>query len=281
VTATLVSEFTKLRTQRGTLIALLAMAVLMIGMTAFGASQTRTDARFAGTDDIVQIGLFGIVFAQIAAVVAAGSLMTSEFATGMIRTSFLATQDRSRLLAAKAIVLSAVVFPIALVSSGVAFVIAQSLLHDRGYVPPAYPFISITDGPAARAVLGTALLLTILALIALGIATVIRHSGATIATGIGLLFVPLLMFGLLPENIKVRIEQFTPIAGLAIQSTNGRMLAAFGGSDHTRVSIDRNGVEHIVRAPMPIGHWQGLGVAFAWSVAALTIGALALRRRDA
>jgi ABC-type transport system involved in multi-copper enzyme maturation permease subunit len=281
VTATIISEFTKLRTQRGTLIALLAMALLMVAMTAFGASQTKTEATFVGTDDVVQIGLFGIVFAQIAAVVAAGSLMTSEFATGMIRTTFLATQDRSRLLAAKAIVLSLVVFPIALVTSGTAFLVAQWLLHDRGYVPPAYPFVSISDPPAARAVAGSALLLTILALIALGIGTVIRHSGATIATGIGLLFVPLLMFGLLPENLKVRIEQFTPIAGLAIQSTNGRMLAVFGGSDRARVSIDRNGVEHIVRPPMPIGHWQGLGVAFAWAVAALMIGALALRARDA
>ena len=103
--------------------------------------------------------------------------MTSEFSTGMIRTTFLATQSRTRLLAAKAIVLSLVVFPIALVSSGTAFIVAERLLRTRGYVPPAYPFVSITDPPAARAVVGTALLLTILALIALGIGTVIRHSG--------------------------------------------------------------------------------------------------------
>jgi ABC-type transport system involved in multi-copper enzyme maturation permease subunit len=156
--------------------------------------------RRSGTDDVVQIGLFGIVFAQIAAVAAAGSLMTSEFTSGMIRTTFLATQNRSRVLAAKAIVLSLVVF----VSSASAFLIAQQLLRDRGYEPPAYPLVSITDPPAARAAAGSALLLTILALIALGIATVIRHSGTTIATAIGLLFVPLLMFGLLPENVNTR-----------------------------------------------------------------------------
>jgi len=57
------------------------------------------------------------------------------------------------------------------------------------------------------------------------------------------------------------------------------MLAVFGGSDS--VTIDRNGFEHIDRPPMPIGHWQGLGVAFAWAAAALTIGALAIRTRDA
>jgi len=126
---------------------LLAMAALMIAMTAIGASKASTDATLTGTDDVVQIGLFGIVFAQIAAVVAAGSLMTSEFTSGMIRTTFLATQNRSRVLAAKAIVLSLVVFPIALVSPAAAFLIAQQVLRDRGYEPPAYPFVSITDHP--------------------------------------------------------------------------------------------------------------------------------------
>ena len=264
MTRTLQSEWTKLRTQRGTLVALLVMCALMVGMTALFAAETETDAVLGGDDDVVQMGLAGIVFAQLAVVVAGASLVTSEFATGMIRTTLTATQGRLRVLLSKALVLSAVVFPLSLAASAVAFVSTQALLHDRGYVAPAYPPVELTDPKAVRAVVGTALLFTAYGLIALGIGTLLRHSGATIAAGAGLLFLPFLFLGAFPEHIARRIEQFTPLAGMAIQSTTDRMLAPFDG-----------------RGGMPIGPWQGLGVAFAWALGALALGLLALRYRDA
>ena len=219
---------------------------------------------FGGDDDVVQMGLAGIVFAQIAVVVAGASLITSEFATGMIRTTLTATQSRLRVLLSKALVLSAVVFPLALAASALAFVSTQAILQDRGYVAPAYPPVELTDPEAVRAVVGTALLFTAYALIALGVGTVLRHSGATIALGAGLLFLPFLFLGAFPEHIARRIAQSTPLAGMAIQSTTDRMLAPFDG-----------------RLGMPIGPWQGLGVAFAWALGALAFGWLALRQRDA
>lgn len=264
MTATLLSEWTKLRTQRGTLVALLAMVVLMVGMTAFFASQTQTDAVVGGDDDVVQMGLAGIVFAQMAAVVAGASLITSEYATGMIATTLTATQSRLRVLGAKALVLCAVTFPPALIASALAFVAAQALLHDRGYVAPAYPPVAITDPEAARAVIGTALLLTAFSLIAFALGAILRHSGITIALGIGVFFVPILMLGLFPEDIRMRLEQLTPLAGMAVQSTTDRMLAPFDG-----------------RGGMPIGPWEGLGVALAWAVGLFALAYLVVRGRDA
>jgi hypothetical protein len=190
--------------------------------------------------------------------------MTSEYSTGLIRTTLTATQGRFRLLAAKAAVVAAVSFPLALGASAAAYVIGQSLLHERGYVAPAYPAVSIVDAEAARAVVGTALLLTAYCLIALGIATALRHSGVSIAAGIGLVFLPLLMLGVFPEHIRERIVQATPLAGMAVQSTTGRMLSAFG---------DVEG--------MPIGPLQGLGIAYAWALGSLVVGYVLLRRRDA
>jgi hypothetical protein len=263
VIRTLHSEWTKLRTQRGTIVALITTGVLMAGFSAFFASEQETEAVIGGDDDLVQMGLMGIAFAEIAVVVAGASLITSEFGSGMIRTTLTATQGRLRVLLAKAIVLSVVVFPVALAASAVGFVGAQSLLRDNGYAPPAYPEVSITDPSAARAVAGTALLLTAYALIALGIGTILRHSGATIATGVGLLFLPLLFLGAFPESFARRIEQFTPLAGMAIQSTTDRMLSAFDG-----------------RSGMPIGAWEGLGVAFAWALGALAVGFVSLRYHD-
>jgi ABC-2 type transport system permease protein len=263
MTRALHSEWTKLRTQRGTLVGLATMCVLMVGFSALFASDQETDAVFAGDDDVVQMGLMGIAFAQIAVVVVGASLVTSEFATGMIRTTLTATQGRLRVLVAKTLVLSVVVFPLALAASAVGFVSAQVLLRRNGYAAPAYPEVSLTDSGAARAVVGTALLLTAYALIALGIGTILQHSGATIATGAGLLFLPLLLLGVFPASVARRIEQFTPLAGMAVQSTTDRMLSAFDG-----------------RSGMPIGPWQGLGVAFAWALGALALGFVALRYRD-
>jgi hypothetical protein len=59
-------------------------------------------------------------------------------------------------------------------------------------------------------------------------------------------------------------EQSTPLAGMAIQSTTDRMLSAFDGG----------------HGGMPIGPWQGLGVAFAWALGALALRFLLLRYRD-
>jgi ABC-2 type transport system permease protein len=264
VTRTLRAEWTKLRTQRGTLIALFAMCVLMVAMTALAASEQETNAVFAGDDDVVQIGLSGVVFAELAAIVVGASLITPEYTTGMIRTTLTATQSRLRVLFAKAAVLALVTFPLALAASAGAFLIAQDLLRDGGYVAPAYPPVEITDPGAARAVVGTALLLTAYALIALGIGTLLRHSGAAIAASVAVVFLPLLALGAFPEHVQQRIEQLSPLAGLAIQSTTGRMLAMFDGGEG-----------------MPIQPWEGLGVAFAWALGLLVAGYVALRARDA
>jgi hypothetical protein len=59
--------------------------------------------------------------------------------------------------------------------------------------------------------------------------------------------------------------QVTPLAGMAVQSTTGRMLGMYAGDDWG----------------MPIGPWQGLGVAYAWAVGSLAVGYAFLSRRDA
>jgi ABC-2 type transport system permease protein len=264
MTRTVRSEWTKLRTQRGTLIALAAMFLLMVGMSALAASETETNAVFGGDDDVVQIALSGVVFAELAAVVVGASLITAEYATGMIRTTLTATQGRLRVLAAKAVVLGLVAFLVALAASAASFLIGQELLHDRGFVPPAYPPVELTDPEAARAVAGTALLLTAYALTALGIGTALRHTGAAIGAGVAVVFLPILMLGVFPEHVQERLQQLSPLAGMAIQSTTDRMMAQFGGP-----------------GGMPIEPWAGLGVAFAWALGLLAAGYVVLRARDA
>ena len=91
--------------------------------------------------------------------------------------------------------------------------------------------------------------------------TILRHSGATIATVAGLLFLPFLFLGAFPERIAIRIAQLRRRDGDPV--VDRPMLAPFDG-----------------RLGMPIGPWQGLGVAFAWALGALAIGYALLRARD-
>lgn len=74
--------------------------------------------------------------------------------------------------------MSAVAFAVGLAASVLSFVIARPLLHEGGFVPPAYPVVSLTDAFVIRAVLGTALFLALLALFALGVAAIVRHTAA-------------------------------------------------------------------------------------------------------
>ena len=102
------------------------------------------------------------------------------------------------------------------------------------------------------------LYLALIALLSLGIATLIRESATSIGVVLALLYLSPIIAGVVHDpHWHHRIERYSPMnAGLAIQAT--RDLAG-----------------------MPIGPWEGLGVLGAWAAGALLAGGLALRVRDA
>ena len=120
-----------------------------------------------------------------------------------------------------------------------------------------YPEWTLHEGAAQRAVLGSALLLAAIALLALGIGALLRHSAAAISSLLALLLVPLIVGPLLPERTGDLLQRATPGAGLAVQQTVARDDA------------------------IPIAPWAGLGVAFAWAGGALLLAYFLIRRRDA
>ena len=71
-----------------------------------------------------------------------------------------------------------------------AFLISQPLLRENGFAPPAYPKVSLTDGPVARAVVGTGLVLALLAVLALALGALLRSSAAAITVVIALVVLP-------------------------------------------------------------------------------------------
>ena len=123
----------------------------------------------------------------------------------------------------------------------------------RGFHP-----VWLSYGPTLRAAGGSVLYLALIALISLGVAVIVRDSAVAIGTVLALLYLfPIVLAFIGNEHWQHRLERWTPtIAGLTIQDTTG------------------------VRS-LPISPWDGLGVLAIWAGAALLLGGLALRLRDA
>jgi hypothetical protein len=258
VIATLSAEWTKLATVRSARWTLLAIFALTVGLSLLLASgSSSTPAGAGGDNDLMRDSLVGVYLALFAVVAFGVVAITSEYATGLIRATFAAMPRRARVLLAKALLVGSAVFVVGLVASTTSFVVAQHVLRDNGYSPPGYPEWTLDDGPAQRAVVGSALLLAAIALLSLGVGAIFRHGAAAISTLLALLFAPLIFANPLPEHVRELVQKTSPAAGFAIQQTVPRDDA------------------------LPIGPWAGLGVTFAWAAAALLVAVVLIRLRDA
>jgi ABC-2 type transport system permease protein len=255
------AEWTKLRSVRSTTWMAVAVVAISVGLTAFLATKSGTDANRAGggsgDDDVVVNGLRGVWYGQVAMVALGAVAATSEFVTGTIRATFAAMPRRVGAVGAKVAVVGALALAVGSVASVLSFVIAQPLLHEGGYNPPAYPHVTLRDASTMRAVAGTAIHLTLLALFAVGVGTIVRHTAAAMTTVVGLVLVPTVVMESFPRSaIRDLLQHFVPSSGLSIQVT----------------------------APAydtpPFGPWGGLGVTAAWAVVALLVAAWSIWARD-
>jgi ABC-2 type transport system permease protein len=255
------AEWIKLRSVRSTAWSLLAGCALMLAFTALVCSTTTTEGGspgHPGDNDIVRDSLSGVWLGQISFVLLAVLAIASEYSTGMIRTTFAANPRRWATVTSKSALVGALVLLTALLASAASFVLGQSLLRGNGFnYQGGYDPVNLSDGPALRAVVGTALYLTALALLALGIAAIVRRTATAISLMLGLVFVPAIAVGLLPEKAGDLVQKLTPTAGLAVQQTVERP----------------DGI--------PTGPWTGLGVAFAYALVSLAVALWLVRRRDA
>jgi hypothetical protein len=249
------AEWTKLRSVRSTTWMLLAIVGLTIalGVVSCSTSHTEGGVPAGADDDVVVISLAGVYLAQIAAVAFGVVAICSEYATGTIRTTFAANPRRRVVLAAKTAIVGTLVLGAAAVSAVAAFSIGQAILHGNGYVEAnGYPAASLGDATTVRKVAIAAAYPVILAVLSLGVATIVRGAAAAISLLLGLLFVPWIVAGLLPEHLATTIEKATPMAGIAAQERGA-----------------------------PIGPWAGIGATAAWAVAALAVALWLVARRDA
>jgi ABC-2 type transport system permease protein len=167
---------------------------------------------------------------------------------------------RNAVLAAKAAVVSCLVLAAGTVAVLGSVLAGRLILPGNGFTSArGFALESLAHGPVLRAAAGSVLYLTLIALLSLGIATVVRDSGAAIGVVLGVLYLAPIISGVLGSSPHWhdRVERYAPMpAGLAIQATTG------------------------LRS-LPISPWMGLGVLAVWAAAALLAGGLLLRLRDA
>jgi ABC-2 type transport system permease protein len=251
------AEWTKLRTVPSTGWLLTAVVALTVGASATATAIVKCPATCNA--DTTKLSLTGITLGQAAVAVLAVVVVTAEYGTGMIRVSLAAVPRRSVLLAAKAVVVTAVVLAAGTVSVLGSVLAGRLLLPGSGFnAVNGFTALSILHGPTLRAAAGSVLYLVLIALFTLGLSAALRDSGLATAVVLCVLYViPLISDVMLSQVWQHRLNRWAPVnAGLAIQTTR---------------SI----------AKLPIGPWPGLGVLGLWTAAALAGGWVVLRLRDA
>ena len=256
---TLRAEWTKLRTAPGTIWLLAAAIVLTVAVSTAATAATRCPVGAACPVDPARLSLTGVEFGQAVVAILAVLAISTEYTTGMIRTTLAAMPRRAAVLAAKAAVTTGPVLAAAAVAVAGSLLAGRLILPGHGFTAArGFPLLSLADGPVLRAAAGSVLYLALIALLSLGVATVVRDPAVAIGIVLGLLYLfPIVAAVAASADWQRHLEQIGPMtAGLDIEATTG------------------------LRG-LPLSPWAGLGVLAAWTAAALLAGGLALRLRDA
>ncbi|MGB9376846.1 MAG: ABC transporter permease [Mycobacteriales bacterium] len=212
------AEWTKLRTVRSTIWALIFTVVSMIGvgtlLTALEISRwDHRSAREALGFDPLLYSFGGMNLAQLSIGVLGVLVMTSEYGTRVIKLTISATPQRRLLLVAKIATFSCVVAVVSLVSCLTSFAVGQQILASR------HAGVSITDPGVLRAILGAAGYLVLVGAIGVGIGAILRHTAGAVAVLFAVLLVVPGLVTLLPSPWNDNIEKYLPgSAGTAMAS---------------------------------------------------------------
>jgi len=257
------SEWIKLRSLRSTFWCFLIMVVITIGLGFLLAATFRSDSELpvdAQQGIWVQVATLGIGFSQLVAAVLGALVITGEFGTGMIRSTFAAVPSRFPAIAAKGLVVGVATFVVGLVSIVITAVVTAPLLPSVGIHP------DLGDGAAWLAFVGGAGYLALIALLSYSIGAIIRNSAGGIATALGLILV-------LPTVLQI-------VAGVT-RATWAQNLGKFLPSDAGAQMYSYPSGATTPPDVLVLEPWQGLLVLAAWVVVLFAVASVLIKRRDA
>jgi ABC-2 type transport system permease protein len=249
------SEWTKLRSVRSTFWALTVTVVLGIALGAvISAATAHSYAKFSVSQklswDPTGVSQAGVAIASLAIVVLGVLCISSEYSSGMIRTSLIAVPKRGRVLAAKSLVFAAVTFLVGEVTCFVAFFVGQALIS--GHAPHA----ALGDPGVARAVMGGGLYLVALAVLSVAAGALLRHPAAAITCMIAVVLVLPAIAQALPDSWRNPVAEFWP----------------------TQAGMQLTSVYHSAHTLQP---WPGFGVMCLFVAIVYAVAWTLLDRRDA
>ncbi|MDI3404613.1 ABC transporter permease [Streptomyces cavernicola] len=242
-TAVLHSEWIKIKSLRGPAGSLLAVLLVTLGVTALAfATIGQAEADNPGAEPLYD-AFYALNFGQVAALAFGATAISSEYLNGALRVSLAAVPRRTHFYAAKIAVIGGLALATGLVTAFAAFLLGQSFMGSYA--------IGLDHPGAVRACVGAGVYLALLALLAAGLATVLRSGVAVLSILIPFVLIVPFVIG----DVAGSVAEFLP---------------------------DRAGQQVLHAAPAGhLGPWSGLAVCAAWSAAAVLAGLWTLRRRDA
>lgn len=257
IRGTLRSELTKFRSVRSTYWTLIVLVLVGIAWSiAFcaGTASHWSPAQRAGFDP-TQSSVVGMAqLGQLVIIVLGTLAITSEYSTGMIRTSLTVMPRRGVLYGAKAAVFAAAALIVAVPTGFACFFIGQALLA------PTHVTATLAQPGVLRAVTGASLYVVLCGLFALALGALLRSTAGAMTTAYGLLFLLPELAKALPSAWYNDLERWLP---------GGDVVNAITGTQRANQS------QYLFSG------WGELTVFASYTAVLLILGAVFFRHRDA
>jgi hypothetical protein len=264
------SEWIKVTTVPSTVILLASTLVVMVGLAALASWSLQTgQAQLDSGGPPPQMGppgeplpdfsdlargapSSGIIFGQLLIASLAVVLIASEWATGMIRSTMVAVPKRVPALLAKNAIAAAVSFLIGAAAALLSYVVAQPILavEDLDF--------ALSDDRIGASIVNTGTYLALIAVISMGIGTLLRNTAGGVVTAVGLFFV----LPVIVVNLISRLADWIPDAARFLPTNAGEQLVA------------------VVAEEGALTQLEGGLVMAAWAVVLLVASLLVTRKRD-
>ena len=252
------SEWTKLRSLRSTWITVALAIGLSVGFSALialtsGLTHDNWNDTVREAFDPVLTTNSGSLFGCILLIMIGVTAVTSEYSSGMIRTTFITNPRRMQVFAAKAVVVGLLGFAITANSIPGMFLVSQPIFSHYGLATA-----SITDGDTVRTLSRIAITQALnYVVIPFAFAWLLRSTASAITISLGFMWLPWMLDPLLPEWAKANVLRYLP--DVAANSLSG---------------ITKVG------SPQYLSQGPAILVIALWVVGSLSVAAYVLNRRD-
>jgi ABC-2 type transport system permease protein len=248
----LTAEWAKLWTVRSTTWTLASLFVLGVGLTVIICAASADWLASGDADESPgSFVTWGMMFAQIPAVVLGIVVVTSEYARGLITATVAAVPRRTHVVLAKAVVVAGVLLAVATVTAFFGYWGGNAFLESTGVG------LTLGDDGVIRALIGCGLYAAVLGVFGMALGLLMRHTAAAVTTALALVFVVGNLVMLVPGAVGEWLAKLMPgNAGSSIA-----MVTPFEG--------------------MLLGPWTGFAVFCAETALLLGVATLRFVRRDA